>query len=348
MKIVYFAHSLLSRGGDKMVLAHAGWLASHGHDVELCCNVVKTVLEIPEGVRISRPLLPGIVGTLLSALLQRKDADVVLASIIPMACFLFPRSRRRVVYFAQDYDESYYISPILKLLVRTFYYVGLRLFRIPTISVSHPLADLLRVRFRSWVDVVENGVDTKVFFPDPEPELIASKGERKAVLLLSRSDRRKGFDIAQDVINWLSKSHPDIFEVWTVGEPCKGLFPGVVHRDFGYIGEGKLRRVMSSADIFFYPTRHEGLPLMPLEALACSCPVVTTTAVPYGHNEPSIIVTEIGDVDSMCRILKDFMEKQSPFEDFKRHVEGFVRKYDITLCTRRFEHLLVKIVGVNK
>src|SRR5204862_149244 len=137
----------------------------------------KTVLEIPEGVRISRPLLPGIVGTLLSALLQRKDADVVLASIIPMACFLFPRSRRRVVYFAQDYDESYYISPILKLLVRTFYYVGLRLFRIPTISVSHPLADLLRVRFRSWVDVVENGVDMKVFFPDPEPELIACKGE---------------------------------------------------------------------------------------------------------------------------------------------------------------------------
>jgi glycosyltransferase involved in cell wall biosynthesis len=309
MKIVYFAHSLLSRGGDKMVLAHAGWLASHGHDVELCCNVVKTVLEIPEGVRITRPLLPGIVGTVLSALLQRRDAGVVLASIIPMACFLFPRSRQKVIYFAQDYDESYYTLPILKWMVRLFYYLGLRFFEIPTIAVSQPLADLLRKRFRARVAVAENGVDTKVFYPEPDPKLIATKDNRQAILILSRSDRRKGFDIAQDVIKSLLKSHPDIFEVWTVGEPCTGYFSGTVHRDFGYVGEERLRPIMSSADIFFYPTRHEGFGLMPLEAFACRCPVVTTDAVTFASHLENALVAGVEDikqtVDLIIRALTD-------------------------------------------
>jgi glycosyltransferase involved in cell wall biosynthesis len=327
-----------------MVLAHAGWLASQGHDVELCCNVVKTVLEIPEGVRISRPLLPGIVGTVLSALLQRRDADVVLASIIPMACFLFPRSRPRVVYFAQDYDESYYNSPILKLLVRTFYYVGLRLFRIPTISVSHPIADLLRVRFRAWVDVVENGVDTKVFFPDPDPDLVAAKGNRRAVLLLSRSDRRKGFDIAQDVIKSLSKSYPDIFEVWTVGEPCAGLFPDIIHhRDFGYVGEEKLRQVMSSANLFLYPSRHEGLPLMPLEAFACRCPVVTTDAVTFASHLENALVAPVGDIERITKFMLQMLTGSAAIEQLADRGLQTAEKMSLDRTLAQFASILDRL-----
>jgi glycosyltransferase involved in cell wall biosynthesis len=297
MKIVYVAHSLLSRGGDKMVLAHAGWLAAHGHEVELCCNVVDTVLNIPEGVRITQPRLPGTFGTIVSALLQRRDADIVLASVIPMACFLYPCSRRKVVYFAQGFDDSYYPSQLLKGLTRLFYYVGLRLFHIPTIAVSYPLANLLRERFRARVDVVENGIDSKVFYPDTDPDLVVMKGNRKAVLLLSRSDWCKGFDIAQDVISLMVTSHPDIFEVWTVGESCAGFFPSNVHRDFGYVGEEKLRKIMSSADLFLYPSRHEGLPLMPMEAFACRCPVVTTDAVAFASHLENALVAPVGDIE---------------------------------------------------
>lgn len=292
-----------------MVLAHAGWLASHGHDVELCCNVVDTIFQIPDSVRITRPCYQGSFGTVLSALFRRRDADVVLASIIPMACFLFPRSRRKVVYFAQDYDESYYASPLKKRLIRFFYYVGLSLCRIPTIAVSHPLAELLRTRFRSNVTVAENGVDSKVFYPDPDPELVAAKGGRPAVLLLSRRDRRKGFDIARTVVGRLSKTHSSIFEVWSVGEPATGLFSDIVHRDFGYVGEERLRRIMSSADIFLYPTRHEGFGLMPLEAFACRCPVVTTEAVTFASHLENALVAEVENVeqiaDFMVRALTD-------------------------------------------
>lgn len=345
MKVIYYAHSLLSRGGDKMVLAHVGRLAAHGHDVELCCNVVDTVLDIPEGVRISRPMLPGIVGTVLSALLQRRDVDVVLASIIPMACFLFPRSRRKVVYFAQDYDESYYSSRLLKGLVRIFYHIGLRFLRIPTIAVSHPLAGLLRKKFHANVYVAENGVDAKVFYPDPDLELVAAKGDRKAVLLLSRSDRRKGFDIARTVVGRLSESHSGIFEVWTVGEPCTGLSPDLVHRDFGYVGEERLRRIMSSADIFLYPTRHEGFGLMPLEAFACRCPVVTTEAVTFASHLENALVAEVENVEQLADFTVRALIDTALVERLSDQGVRTARKLSLEETEEQFSSAITSIVS---
>jgi len=340
MKIVYVAHSLLSRGGDKMVLAHAGWMAAHGHDFELCCNVVDTVLDIPEGVRITRPRLSGTFGTIISALFQRRDADIVLASIIPMACFLFPRSRRKVVYFAQGFDDSYYSSQFFKGLTSLFYFVGLRLFHIQTVAVSYPLANYLSERFHARVDVVENGVDTKVFYPDTNPQLIAAKGNRRAVLLLSRSDWCKGFDIAQDVIGLMLKSHPDSFEVWTVGELCAGLFPNIVHRDFGYVGEEKLRIIMSSADLFLYPSRHEGLPLMPLEAFSCRCPVVTTDAVVFASHLENALVAPVGDVELLSTYTLQILSGSSAIDVLTKNGLQAAEKMSLKRTLAQFASIL--------
>jgi glycosyltransferase involved in cell wall biosynthesis len=345
MKIVYFAHSLLSRGGDKMVLAHSGWLASHGHDVELCCNVVDTVFQIPDSVRITRPFFPGTFGTVLSAIFGRKDADVVFASIIPMACFLFPRSRGKVIYFAQDYDESYYCSPLKKRLIRFFYYVGLSLCRIPTIAVSYPLADLLKKRFRARVVVAENGVDINMFYPEPEPELITSKGERKAVLLLSRRDRRKGFDIARTVVGRLSETHSGIFEVWTVGEPATGFPPGIVHRDFGYVGEERLRRIMSSADVFLYPTRHEGFGLMPLEAFACWCPVVTTEAVTFASHLDNALVAPVGDIERITKFTLQILSGSAAIELLADRGLQTAEKMSLKIALAQFASILDRMVS---
>ena len=46
MKIEFFRHSLLSRGGDKMIIAHAGYLAEQGHEVTILASVVNTVFAI--------------------------------------------------------------------------------------------------------------------------------------------------------------------------------------------------------------------------------------------------------------------------------------------------------------
>src|SRR5262249_12588920 len=39
-----------------------------------------------------------------------------------------------------------------------------------------------------------------------------------------------------------------------------------------------IRRFLSAADVYVFPSRHEGFPVAPIEAMACSLPVVATDA----------------------------------------------------------------------
>ena len=348
MKILFFRHSLLNRGGDKMIALHASHLARCGHHVVIMTNVVNTVFSLDEKVKIVPLKFKGKLGTLFSAVLQKCDADLVIADIIPMTCFLSLRFWRKVVYFAQDYDESYYDSPLLKSLIRLFYCIGLSLCRIPAITVSHQLAGLLLKRFKAKLFVAENGVDTNVFYPDPDLELIAAKSNRNAVLLLSRNDQRKGFDLARAVIDHLSKSHANMFEVWTVGEKCSGVFDGLVHRDFAYVGEEKLRQIMSSADVFLYPTRHEGFGLMPLEAFACRCPVVTTEAVSYVRDGFNALVSPVGDVASLAVKVGLLLGDCNLAE--RLSAEGLTFSAEHSLCNslETFESCIVNLVPVSE
>jgi glycosyltransferase involved in cell wall biosynthesis len=307
-------------------------------------NVMDTVFPLDERVRVEPLKFKGKLGTLFSALLQIKDAEIIVADIIPLVNILWLRSRRKVVYFAQDYDESYYGSTVLKGLIRFFYYIGLSLCQIPSIAVSYPLADVLRKRFNANVVVVENGVDTNVFYPDPDKDLLALKASRKAILLLSRSDRRKGFDIARAVIERLIETHARIFEVWTVGEPCKGLFSETTHRDFGYVGEDRLRRIMSSADMFLYPSRHEGFPLMVIESFSCGCPTVTTSAVPYAIHKENALVSHIEDVDSLARNCLGLLSDEALGKHIVQRGYQYASGLSISAVTEKFNDALVNMV----
>jgi glycosyltransferase involved in cell wall biosynthesis len=330
VKIIFFRHSLLSRGGDKMIVTHANHLVTLGHDVSITSAIIDTVFTLDSRISINQLSTRTKLGTILGAIFTRIDADLIIADIIPMACFLFPRCRSRVVYFAQDYDEAYYTSPFLMGLIHLFYLVGLNILHIPTIAVSHQLADLLRKQFNADVCAAENGIDTQVFYPDPDPELVVSKSDCKAVLLLSRNDQRKGFDIACSVIERLQETHKNMLEVWTVGEKCTGIFDGVVHRDFGYVVEERLRQIMSSADLFLYPTRHEGFGLMPLEALACRCPVVTTEAVAFVSHLENALVAEIENVEQ----ISNFTELALTDPAIVEHItnQGFCTAKKLTLA----------------
>jgi glycosyltransferase involved in cell wall biosynthesis len=167
------------------------------------------------------------------------------------------------------------------------------------------------MRFGALVKVVSNGINSGTFYTEPSAVLQKEKEGRKAILLFSRKDRRKGFDIARIVVGKLAGLTAVPFEVWTVGEPSAGMFPAICHRDFGYANEDILRKLFSSADVFLYPSRHEGFPLMVLEAFACRCPVVTTEAVPYAKHEENALVGRIEDPGSLAQYIRMLIESDS-------------------------------------
>lgn len=291
-----------------MIVTHASHLAAAGHEVTIKTALLDTVFTLDPRVRVERLHCGGKVRTLWNAAVLRHDAERVVADIIALIPLLLLRNRRRLVYFAQDYDESYYGSKAAKLFIRFLYWLSLSLCRVRCLAVSNSLADLLLRRFRARVVVAENGVDHRAFYYQPDPHLVSGKGERKAVLMLSRSDPRKGFDLAVRVGNLLREQDAGL-ELWTIGEPTPGRFPGFIHRDFGYLKEDSLRKVLSSADCLLYPSRHEGFGLMVLEAFACCCPVVTSTAIPYAVHENNALVVPIDDVDGFAvqvlRLVRD-------------------------------------------
>lgn len=323
-----------------MIVAYASFLAESGHQVVLKTNQIDSVFKLSPRVVVEPLRFAGKIGTILSILLKPIDADIIVADIIPLTFLLSGRNRSRVLYFAQDYNENSYSTLIQKLFIRVLYVVSLRLFKIPVITVSDELAQLFARRFKIESKVIYNGVDLNTFYFDPDKNLLNQKGDRKVILFFSRRDYRKGFDLALATIAKVVYTLYPKVEVWTVGEP---LVDGEVPcscKNFGYVSETKLRQIMSSADLFLYPSRNEGFPLMVLEAFACECPVVTTDAIPYAIDGKNALVARIEDVADLTEKVAQLLEDREMAHELADKALKFVLNYSLESSSKKFESTL--------
>ncbi len=330
-----------------MVVEYANYLVEKGHTTTLWHSTLSTVFKLHPGLKLAKIPIPTKLGTIIFSFFKKFKSDIIIADIIPLASVLSLRNRSRLIYFAQDYDESYYKNPLKKLLIELLYFFCLRLMKVKTIAVSNQLAQILKQKYQADTRTVENGIDLDVFYPDPDMELIRIKGDKKAVLILSRNEYRKGFDIAVKVINELSDEWKDKIEIWTCGEEMEeGILKARV-RNFGWIGEHKMRKIISSADILFYPTRHEGLPLFPLEVMACGGAVVTTKAVSYVKDGDNALVTEIEDINNLKEKLDAILRDGHLREKLQKNGFKTVTKYDLKESQRNFEKAIADIFHLS-
>ncbi len=333
MKICFYRHSLLSRGGDKMVVEYANYLALQGHDVVIMTNTINTVFKVQARIeKISK--LRYKVNTIFNAVFLKKNYDIIIADIIVMVAFLAFRNKKRIICFGQDYDESYYKNLFMKMLVRAVYFISLTILKIPVIAVSEELGRLLRTRFNAHVTVIKNGVDMALFFPDKDAQYLSLKGDSKVILVFARSDYRKGFDIAIEVLLQLNKEiMAGSISVWAVGEKIDVPFH---MRNFGYVSQETLRKILSCSDVLLYPSRHEGLPLFVLEAIACGCAVVTTEVVNILTNNEDGFVCKAEDVDCLCHSLIKVLNNSSLKESIASKGYITANKYSLDESKKQF------------
>jgi glycosyltransferase involved in cell wall biosynthesis len=192
---------------------------------------------------------------------------------------------------------------------------------------------------------VPNGINLGMFYPEPDQGLVHSKGGNRAVVFMSRGDHyRKGFDIAMEVLGLLSRETGARMELWVCGTPLEqGPFPCKV-RNFGVVSDAQLRHILSSADIFFYPSRHEGFGLFPLEAMACGCVVITTEAVPYARSLDCILTSTIGDVDGLLSHLTTLIDDEGLLRMLQSRVAQAARRYDISTSRDGFVTALASVI----
>jgi alpha-maltose-1-phosphate synthase len=152
------------------------------------------------------------------------------------------------------------------------------------VLTAYPSVDPTRVH------VVHNGIDTELFAPRPDAELVRSFGvdpDRPLVVFVGRITRQKGLPHllraagrlpadAQLVICASSPDEPGIaMEVSTAIAELQAARAGVIWLD-KQLPRPDLIGLLSSATVFVCPSVYEPLGIVNLEAMACGAAVVAS------------------------------------------------------------------------
>jgi glycosyltransferase involved in cell wall biosynthesis len=212
--------------------------------------------------------------------------------------------------------------------------------------MSQHLTDLFRRRYDfTNAHTIQTGIDHDTFYPDADKVLLEQKGDRRAIVFMARGDSyRKGYDIGLKVFDALNKTAPGAFEVWTCGNKLEESKIAYPIKNFGVVNDGRLRQILSSADVFLYPSRHEGFGLFPLEAMACGCAVVTTEAIPYARGSSAIFCSSIEDVADLTRNLMRLIQDSAVLDQRKKIGIQEASLYDLDKSKSEFESALFEIL----
>lgn len=177
--------------------------------------------------------------------------------------------------------------------------------------------------------------------PSPFPE-----GTGPHLLGVGRLHAVKGFDRAIAALPTLLQTHPQA-QLWLIGEGSERARLQTQAQDLGVADhlfmpgfQTDVNRWLAHADLFVLSSRSESLPNALLEAVACSCPVVSLQH-PGGTHEA---ITALGLADRWVESLVPW--NQSWFSRPSPEVrERLTRKYRWQQIVSEYEQLFEDITG---
>ncbi|GHH32896.1 glycosyltransferase [Streptomyces candidus] len=199
---------------------------------------------------------------------------------------------------------------------------------------------------RSWLNNV--GV-MPAPLPGPVPE--PSPRDSPCVLSIGRFTHDKGTDILLDAWARIAPSHPgwvlrlygdgDATHVEALQKRCAELGIAASVRWMGYTADvpGALR----GGSVFVLPSRQEGFPLAPLEAMAAGLPCVAFDVSPGVReivtDEVDGLLARPGHLDEFADRLELLMEDREAREWLGDAARRSVRRYAPEVVARRWEEL---------
>lgn len=165
------------------------------------------------------------------------------------------------------------------------------------ISVSPALHDAVRKFYPENARLITNCVRDDIFLPlnTPERDQFRKENgisdENLVFSFLGSVSKRKGFDLLLTAFRETQDYFPD-GHLWVIGpkdvnenqnmvdEELKELIRSTetLHHKIKFWGRienrSKLAKILSSSDIFVFPTRKEGMPLAPMEAMSAGVPLI--------------------------------------------------------------------------
>jgi len=192
-------------------------------------------------------------------------------------------------------------------LIRTFVKASFKAAHAIT-AVSHATADSLgNILGPREIHVIYNSVDTRVFYPHPKDR---KSSMPMRLLFVGNLTRRKGADLLAPIMKQLGARFELHFTAGLRDLKLKNSEPNMVPMG-RLVNDQSLLRAYHQSDALLFPSRIEGLPIAPLEAMACGKPVIAarTSSLPEVlENEVSGFLCNLDDIDSFvsaCRKLAE-------------------------------------------
>jgi len=182
------------------------------------------------------------------------------------------------------------------------------------------------------IRVIYNGVEPQPA-PTPEEREAARRalGIGEGTLALSfmgQDTHRKGLDVATGAVRLLTQRGLKVV-LLNIGNDVPST---ETMRSFGVVDGPTKRRILVASDVFFLPTRYEGLPAVVQEAAALHRAVATTAAanVEWGTPGKDFVLIEPNTAEAAADALRPLLESE---ENRQAVAEGGFRE----LGSRRYD-----------
>ncbi len=298
-------------GGESLTERLAGW------------GRARITRRRPRWFDLRTPLL------VVPTLAQRHvpDADVTIATYWRTAEALARYGPRtgRPLYFVQGYEvwagerervEATYRLPIAKVVVSSW------------------LKRLLRERFgQHAAGPMVSGVNLDHFHDGSRVEHATP-----AVGMVYRPTIWRGTQDGLHAVEIARRRHPGLRlvmfgQAWPAVDVPEGT---EYHRD---PPQSDLARIYARCDVWLNPSWHEGLPLPPMEAMACRCALVTTDVgvEDYVVPERTALVVPPRDGESLARALVRLLDEPALRRDLADAGWAHIRTFTWEAAVERFE-----------
>ena len=215
---------------------------------------------------------------------------------------------------------------------------------------SQAVAEMLETEFSVATSKIATlpivGVDTDFFHPDAG-DITFENDQEFQVGTVGRLVEQKGYDYLIETASRMPDAHFHIIgegELRTeLEEMCreKNVSNVTVH---GRVGYEALPRYLGSFDVYFQPSRYEGLCMTVIEAMAAGLPVVASKT---GGIQESVVdsktgyLNEVGDVSGYVRSLSRFNSDNELRRSFSTEAQNRVtQRYSRSELLSEFYHLL--------
>ncbi len=298
MKIGFFISTIGISGGIKVVLQHVTILKKMGYDVVLITREIEEKLNVSDAP---------------AALIVSKgdndvpDCDLWIGTRTRDVEYLFKHMRGKVVHLCQGYEPMMYMARIKKEFMPEKYskrgvlslirqYLDLMkskrkirrvesVYALPTIkaAVSKHLVALIEKKYSQRCFLLQNGIDTGVFYPDDRRVW----GKNGNIRILSVGSMHVGFKGINDILAAVKLLKDKGVNVSLIRisptSPSKRELDGrIVDEFYEGLKEKEMAARYRDADIFISSSHEiEGFGLPAMEALASGIPAILTEISSY-------------------------------------------------------------------